>query len=63
VTRDPRQLLDVRFGPGREIAEHELLGDPAAERDLDQPEQMALVEVEAVRVGAREVSPAPGHAG
>ena len=54
---DPRQLLDVRFGAGRQIAEHQLLGDPATQRHLDLSEQMALVEIESVRVGGRE-----GHA-
>ena len=38
-------------------AEHELLGDAPAERDLDLGEQMLLFEVEPVGVGRRESDP------
>ena len=40
--------------PVVDVAEHDLLGGAAAERDLDLREQVALVEVEAVGVGRRE---------
>ena len=54
---DRGQLLDVGLGAGREVAEHDLLGDAAAEGDADPPEQVLLVVVELVEVGCRE-----GHA-
>src|SRR5947199_212264 len=57
VSRDSRQLLNVGFGAGRQVAEHDLLGDSAPQRNLDLPQKMALVEVEPVGVRGRE-----GHA-
>ena len=40
LARDLRQLLDVGLGAGREVAEDDLLGRAAAERDLDLREQL-----------------------
>ena len=48
---DAGQVLDVRLGAGGDVAEHDLLRRPAAERDLDLNDQVVLVEIEAIGIG------------
>ena len=45
---DLGELLDVRLGAGRGLAEDDLLGAAAAERDLDLRQQLALLVVVAI---------------
>ncbi len=54
LARDPGELLDVGLRARGDRAVDELLGDPAAERDLDPAGQVLDVVVGALVVGARD---------
>jgi hypothetical protein len=51
------QLLDVGLGAGGEVAEDDLLGDAAAERDLDLPSRWRSSKLKRSASGAEKVTP------
>ena len=57
IWRASEELIDVGLGARADLAEDELLGDAAAEGDLDLREYPRLEVVEAVGVGAENVTP------
>ena len=58
LARDPGQLLDVGLGARGDRAVDELLGDPAAERDLDPADQVVARRSSCARCpGAEIVTP------